>query len=190
MPPKTRITKELLLQTAYELTKRSGIERLTAKAIAKQLNCSVQPVYWVFETMDNLRLAVIAEATKEYNRYLLTEIPNLLKYKAIGWNYIRFAKEQPQLFRLLFMTERQSDTPIGKSDLDENKAYILSLIRNDYGVSDTVANDIYIRLWLFSHGIAAMLVTKTVSLDDREIGQMLNDVFLGLLKNVRGNEAT
>ena len=121
MPPRTKIPKELIIKTAYDITKANGIENVTAKAISKQLNCSIQPIYWVFDTMDNLRNAIIHEAIKEYNNYLFAEISNLSKYQAAGWNYIRFAKEQPNLFKLLFMTERQSGTPIGQSSLDENK---------------------------------------------------------------------
>lgn len=185
MPPKTKISKEMIIKAAYEMTKTTGIESVTAKAIAKQLNCSIQPVYWVFDTMENLRSAVMQEAIKEYNKYLFTEIPNLSKYQAAGWNYIRFAKEQPHLFKLLFMTERQSSTPIGESSLDENKEYILSLIQNDYGLNKAQANDLYVRLWLFSHGIATMIATKTVSLNDKEIGRMLMDVLMGLLQTIK-----
>ena len=185
MPPKTKIHKELIVNTAYEMTKTNGIDSVTAKAIAKQLNCSIQPVYWVFDTMDNLRKAIMQEAIKEYGKYLLTEIPNLSKYQAAGWNYIRFAREQPNLFKLLFMTERQSDTPIAESDLDENKEYLISLIKNDYDLNDKIANDLYVRLWLFSHGVATMIATKTVSLSDNEIGKMLMDVLNGLLQVIK-----
>lgn len=185
MPPKTKIPKELIITTAYEMTKESGIESVTAKAVAKQLNCSIQPVYWVFDTMDNLRNAIIQEAKKEYSKYLLTEIPNLTKYQSAGWNYIRFAKEQPHLFKLLFMTERQSNTPISESSLDENKKYLLYLIKSDYDLTDKQANELYVRLWLFSHGIATMIATKTVSLDNAEIGKMLMDVLNGLLQVIK-----
>ena len=185
MPPKTKIHKELIVSTAYEMTKMNGIDSVTAKAIAKQLNCSIQPVYWVFENMDNLRKAIMQEAIKEYDNYLFAEIPNLSKYQAAGWNYIRFAREQPHLFTLLFMTERQRDTPIAESDLDKNKEYLISLIKNDYVLSDKAANDLYVRLWLFSHGVATMIVTKTVSLNDKEIRKMIMDVLNGLLQVIK-----
>ncbi len=185
MPPKTRIPKELIVTTAYEMTKVSGIESVTAKAIAKQLNCSIQPIYWVFDTMDNLRNVVMQEAIKEYNEYLLTKIPNLSEYQSAGWNYIRFAKEQPYLFKLLFMTERQSNTSINESNLDENKEYLLSLIKNDYGLNIKQANELYVRLWLFSHGIATLIATKTVSLNDKEIGRMLMDALTGFLQVIK-----
>ena len=83
------------------------------------------------------------------------------------------------------MTERQSGTPIGQSSLDENKEYLLSLIQNDYGLNEKHANDLYVRLWLFSHGIATMIATKTVGLDNKEIGKMLMDVLTGLLQIIK-----
>lgn len=135
--------------------------------------------------MDNLRKAIMQEAIKEYDNYLLAEIPNLSKYQAAGWNYIRFAREQPHLFTLLFMTERQRDTLIAESNLDKNKEFLISLIKNDYDLNDNLANDLYVRLWLFSHGVATMIVTKTVSLNDKEIGKMLMDVLNGLLQVIK-----
>lgn len=180
MPPKTRITKELIVQTAFELTKNNGIESVTAKAVAQKLNCSIQPVYWVFDTMDNLRSAVIVEATKECERCLLTDVSGLPRYKAIYLNYIRFAKEQPYLFRTLFMMEHRE---ILQSENNlEGRTYIISLIQEDNKICKELAEQIYIRLWLFSHGIATMLVTKAVVFSDEEIRKMLTDFFQGMLK--------
>jgi|AGTN01.1.fsa_nt_gi Transcriptional regulator len=185
MPPKTKIQKEDIIRAAFEITNERGIEAATAKAIAKKLNCSIQPIYWIFDNMNNLRRAIIDESTKEYNNYLLTEIPGLNKYKAAGWNYIRFAKEKPHLFRLLFMTDRQENTNIAESTLDENKAYIISAIKELYGLSDADANGLYVELWIFSHGIATMAATKTVKLSDKDISRMLTNVLTGLLKNYK-----
>ena len=69
--------------------------------------------------------------------------------------------------------------------MNENKEYILSLIQNDYGLNEKQANDMYVRLWLFSHGIATMIATKTVGFDNREIGKMLMDVLTGLLQIIK-----
>lgn len=187
MPPKTKIPKEDITRAAFEIAKESGIEAVTAKEIAKKLHCSIQPVYWVFETMDNVRRAVMEEATNLYNKYLLTEIPSLPKYKTTGWNYIRFAKEQPCLFKMLYMTNRQENTAIAESNLDANKDYIVSLIVSDYGLDVKDANDLYVKMWLFSHGIATMLVTKTVKLTDADISRMLTDAFKGMLLTCKNN---
>lgn len=185
MPPKIKIPKDKIINAAFEITRERGIEEVTAKSIAKKLNCSTQPIYWVFDKMENLRTAIIEEANHEYNKYLLTEIKGLPKYKTTGWNYIRFAKEEPQLFKLLFMTERNKDTDIAESNLDENKDYIISLITKDYGLPPKAANDLYVSMWLFSHGIAAMLVTKTVKLEDADISRMLTGAFTGILKAIK-----
>lgn len=188
MPPKVKISKEEISRAAFEITKERGIEAVTAKSVAKRLNCSTQPVYWVFDTMDNLRRDIIREANKEYNKYLLTEIHGLPKYKSAGWNYIRFAKELPELFKLLYMTNRQENINIAESDLDENKDYIISLIIEQNNLSKKNANDLYVNMWLFSHGIAAMLATKTVSLSDAEISQKLTEAFSGMLQIFRVKE--
>lgn len=188
MPPKIKVSKEDIMKAAFELTRESGIEAVTAKSLARRLDCSTQPVYWVFENMENLRQAVIYEANRAYNSYLLAEVIGLPKYKATGWNYIRFAREEPNLFKLLFMTDRNKDTAISDSNLDENKEYIISLIKRDYGLDSIEANEVYVSMWLFSHGIATMLVTRTVRLIDEEIGRMLTTAFSGIMSSLKNSK--
>ena len=185
MPPKVKIPKEEIIRAAFEITKESGIEAVTAKAIALRLNCSIQPVYWVFDTMDNLRIEVVREAVGEYNKFILTEIEGINEYMAIGWNYVRFAKEQPNLFKLLYMTDRQKNINIAVSDIDENKAHIVSLIRKLYGLDETLANKLYVRMWVFSHGIATLIATQTVNLSNADIAEMLADVGRAIVKELK-----
>ena len=71
--PKTKITREEIIRAALKITRERGIEAATAKEIAKKLKCSIQPVYWVFECMENLRAAVITEANKEYTAYVFVK---------------------------------------------------------------------------------------------------------------------
>lgn len=186
MAPQTKVSKEEIIETAYELARDEGIDAVTAKAIAKRLGCSIQPVYWVFDTMENLRSAVTVRANEEYNKYSLAEVPGLPKFKAVGWNYIRFAKNCPNLFKLLFMSERYKDTSALVAPIDDNRDYMITAVKENYGITDdAVANRIYVELWLFSHGLATMIVTKTVNISDREIGEMLTDVMMGVLKNYK-----
>ena len=60
MPPKARIKKEDVLRKALQIVQKGGIDALTAKALAKELGCSTQPVFWLYENMGEVKEAVFA----------------------------------------------------------------------------------------------------------------------------------
>jgi AcrR family transcriptional regulator len=184
MPPKVKIQKSEILKTAFEITEQSGINSVTAQEIAKRLNCSIQPVYWSFETIDLLKTAVIDEATNAVKKFLFTEISNVPLFRAVGLNYIKFARLHPFLFELLFMTKRNGKTNIAESDILP-RAEITALIKKEYGITKVDADIIFTSLWIFTHGIATMTVTKTVTFDEKKISDLVVNCFNGLLKQIR-----
>lgn len=187
MPPRTKITKEAILESAFNLTRKHGIEFVTAKSLSKDLHCSTQPIYWVFENMDNLRTEIVVKANELYNIYFHREHENLEPIKAVGINYILFAKEEPNLFKLLFMTDREKDISIFKSTLDDNKAEYISLIEKKLNFNVEQANQYYVAMWIFSHGIATMLVSNLTAFTMKEISTLLTLTSKGVIAQIRGN---
>ena len=43
MPPKTKITKEMIVQAAVEVATQSGYEAINARTVSERLHCSTQP---------------------------------------------------------------------------------------------------------------------------------------------------
>ena len=86
MPNKIKVTKEDILNCALTITKKTGIGNVNARIIAKELNCSIQPIYYYFETMDNLRKQIVHEARKIYNSYIedSKKIPTIRPLKRWG----------------------------------------------------------------------------------------------------------
>ena len=170
------IPAEEIARIAYEITKQSGINVATLTAVAFELNCSVQQIYKTFASIDLLQDAVLKLAMKKYSEYIRTEIPGELKITAVGLNYIRFAKEYPHLFKLIYLSDRQENVNIANSSLDENKNYILKLLEQEYGVSKNRVEDIYIKLGIFCNGIAFMNMYKVAKFDDAEIYRLITEV--------------
>ena len=52
MPPKARITKEMILNTALDLTRQSGFETVNARSVAGRLQCSTRPIFTCYENME------------------------------------------------------------------------------------------------------------------------------------------
>lgn len=186
MPAKAKATKAEIIKAAFDITREKGIDAVTAKELAKRLKCSTQPLYYACKSMDNVHRAVIEEAQKEYKKFLFTEVKGEHKFKSIGMNYIRFAKTQPHLFKLLFMSDRNRDTDIVDISPDGNKEEIISIMREVYpAIPEADANDFYVKIWIFCHGIATMIVTQTAKFTDEEMSRMGTEVFTCLLNRAK-----
>ena len=181
MPPKVKVTKEAIVSTAVEVVRRQGAEALNARAVAAVLECSTQPVFSNFATMEELRLAVVAEADELCNEYVRREVAGGVypPYKASGMAYIRFAKEEKELFKLLYMRDRAGENypkefVIGQPTKD--------ILHSSTGLDGDAAKLFHLEMWAYVHGIATMLATGFVDLPWDLVSRMLTDAYLGLRK--------
>ena len=178
MPPKVKITKEDIINTAVELVRMSGEQAINARSIAASLNCSTQPIFSNFVTMEELQSAVISNAYERYLGFINREVASekYPKYKAFGMAYVRFAKEEKELFKLLFMRDRTSEELSTSPDFEESVQMIMSA----NGVTREKATLIHLELWTCVHGIGTMLATSFLSLEWELISNMLTDVYQGI----------
>lgn len=178
MPPKVKITKEDIIKTAVELVRVNGEQSVNARAIATALNCSTQPVFSNFATMDELQKAVIVAAYDRYRGFLKNEVESgrYPQYKAFGMAYIRFAKEERELFKLLFMRDRRGEDTSPSMDFEES----VQMIMKANGVTVEKARLMHLEAWTCVHGIGTMLATSFLSLEWDLISDMLTDVYQGI----------
>lgn len=178
MPPKVKITKENIVKTAIDLVRANGEQALNARAIAAHLNCSTQPVFSNFATMDELQEAVMLAAYEIYLNFLENESKSgkYPRYKSFGMAYIRFAKEEKELFKLLFMRDRNGKELIPTKDFNAS----IEMIMNANGITKEKAELMHLEMWTCVHGIGTMLATSFVSLEWELIGDMLTDVYQGI----------
>lgn len=185
MPPRNKVTKRDILNAAVELT-RAG-EPLNARALAQRLGCSTQPIFSNYVSMEALRTDVIAAGMERYHQYLAEEMGSgrYPPYKASGMGYIRFALEEKELFKLLFMRDRSKEV-IGE-DFDE-VGPIIALIQDKTGMSFERARLFHLEMWLYVHGIATMLATGYLPWTMEDISGFLTDAFEGLRMRFQAKE--
>lgn len=191
MPPKAKFTKEQITKAALKLVRERGAETLTARALGKALCSSACPIFTVFENMEEVRESVIQAAKFLYKEYVNRGLKYTPAFKGVGTQYILFAVNEPNLFRLLFMTE-QNTVPNFDGILpmiDESYEQILASIVTEYGIKRAAANRLYRHLWIYTHGIAAMCVSKLCSFTPEEISEMMTDVFKSLLKTIKEEQS-
>ena len=109
MPPKVKFTREEILVAAYELLRKKGKEALTARSLASALGTSTAPIFTAFESIDALTDAVRARAKETYDAYLHEGLLHPIPFKGTGLAHIRFAKDEPLLFRFLFIEAKDAD---------------------------------------------------------------------------------
>ena len=103
MPPKAKFTKAEIVQTAFDMTRENGFGSVTARELGKRLGTSATPIFTVFENMREVQKEVRKLAMKEFEKYVAEALNYTPVFKQIGIQMIRFAKEEPQLFRILYM---------------------------------------------------------------------------------------
>ena len=181
MPPKVKITKEDIIDTAVDIVRNSGAEAINARNIAAVLNCSTQPVFSNFSTMEELRLAVVEKADMLCQEYITEEIERgeFPEYKASGMAYIRFAKEEKELFKLLYMRNRTNEAIPESNKLGDKME---SIVQRNTGLDALSAKLFHLEMWAFVHGIAVMLATDYIELNLELASKMLTDAYQGLRK--------
>ncbi len=190
MPPKCKFTREEIIKTALDLTREEGINAVTARALGAKLASSSKPIFSVFENMEEVQAEVQKAAKALYAEYIQVGLQQEPAFKGVGMQYILFAIKEPKLFQLLFMSE-QPQKPSVEGVLpiiDESYNQILQSVQNGYGLDENAAEDLYRHLWIYSHGIAVLCATNMCSFTAEEIGKMMSEVFVGLLKEIKGGK--
>lgn len=175
-PPKTKYTKEKILDAAFEILHQKGWEHVSARTIARFLNASTMPLYSVLSSMKELEKRLRSRAFEKLMEYQLkayTENPYL--NSAVG--YVVFAREQPHLFRFLFF-ERPKDMDAGElHDLRRHLPKGLQDLPIDayFGrISAREWDRVMLNAWIFTHGLAVLIFSGVLThvKDDRIIDML------------------
>lgn len=129
--------------------------------------------------MEDVKQEVFKQVHQMFSDFLRLPIEGVSLYKVMGIRYIQFAREERELFKLLFMSERSQNENILLSD--SNVPFLIDLISQTKSVDKDKANEVYKIMWLFCHGIATMLAMKTIELTDLEVEEMLETVCSGIV---------
>lgn len=188
MPPKVKISEQDILDAALSLTKEKGWSFVTARDLANQLNCSTQPIFRAFQNMDDLKKKLYDRVFAEYNTYMLSGLSSRDGFEGMGMAYIRFAKEQKNLFQLLFMTDEFQINHLSEMIDDDENEEIVSLIASMSGLSHAASRQAYINIWLTTHGIASMAATNSCNFSEEEIRNILNISYSGTISYLKQKE--
>lgn len=180
MARKEKIHKDFLVDTAFLLAKQEGFENVTARKLAAKAGCSTQPIFRLYENMDDLLAEVYLRAV-EYYDYFYNDCQkyNREPFVDLGMAYIKFASEEKELFKLLFLDNAGSiKEKVGKSMYDilnGSSGFVTAEFAKakSFGMKD--AERVFTKVWIFIHGIACMTITGDYDLDEILTLDMLKD---------------
>ena len=180
MPPKAKYSKNDIIDCTFEMVRNHGGDIISARNVAVALGTSTAPIFTAFEGIEELTRAVTEKTLEFYKENYLNEaLRSELPFKACGRNYIRFAKEERELFKNLFMRDRTSENYPEKPFITPQ---MKPIVEGSTGLTGDDAKLFHLEMWAYVHGIATMIATGFFTPDWNLINQMLTDAYLGLRK--------
>lgn len=178
MPPKAKISKEMILEAAVNIVREQGHEMINARTIADRLKCSTQPVLYHFKTIDEIREAAYKIVEDYHGNYIAPKgdrgLDPLLE---LGLNYIRFGYEEKNLFRFLFQTNTFAGLDTNDLMSNEGLTEILKLVSAESGSSVEAAKEIFFSLFVTAHGIASLLANNAMEYEEEHFRHVLENCF-------------
>ena len=181
MPPKPKYTKEEIVNAAYELTREKGIDAVVAREVGKRLNTSSSPIFTLWNSMEELKMEVWMLAKQKYQAYMEDIFDYTPAFKEYGMRCVRFAAEEPNLYRMLFLTERENHSPYlrFKEEFGTLYARLVEEIRKSFELSGEDAEELLNQMIIFANGIAVFLITDKRSFSEESVSRHLSQVCIG-----------
>ena len=185
MAPKNKFTREEMVAAAVRVVQKMGATALTAKSLAEELGTSTQPVFTCFGTMEAAKAEVYAAAERMFDEYLTAGLNETIPFFGFGTQYIRFARKEPELYRLLFLM-RQEDMENGAfSAMQHMRELVRPSLMDTYHINEQDSDRYFRDLWLVVHSLATLIVTGDCPYSDQEIGQILTGFSVSIFKAIK-----
>ena len=183
MPPKAKFTKEQITKAALGVVSEKGVQALTAKELGAALGTSTTPIFTVFNSMQEVQDAVMLAAMERFEEYAHKAAHLGPVFKQVGMQMILFAKEEPKLYQLIFMSsisEAQTFDDI-YAHLGSVADECLDVLQKDYDLSKADAKTLFEHVWIHTFGIGALCATGMCDFSHEQIAQMLTQDFTAMM---------
>ena len=189
MPAKAKVTREMIVDAAFAVARETGAENINARTVSERLHCSTQPVMYHFATIEELKRTVYAKADLYHSEYLMNlRSPAQGVMLGIGMNYIRFAIEEPHLFRFLFQSDFFGGSMLLELIDAEELAPVLSAMQGALGVDRERTKKVFLTVFLFAHGYASIIANNSLKYDEALVNAHLEQAYRGAILAVQSEK--
>lgn len=180
--PKQKITKEMVVEAAFELARNGGLDQVLVKNIAQKLNCSVQPVYSYCNNMEGLRQDVMKRTERFMQEYLASHIDREDFFRSTGHAYVRLAKEEPYIFQMFVMHQREGIASLDDLYQTQTNPHMAEFIADALHISTAKARALHLNMLVYTVGIGTILATTRPGISEEEILSLLEAAYQAFLK--------
>ena len=191
MPPKAKFTKEQITKAALGVVSEKGAQALTAKELGAALGTSTTPIFTVFNSMQEVQDAVMLAAMERFEEYAHKSAHLEPVFKQVGMQMIMFAKEEPKLYQLIFMSaisEAQTFDDI-YGHLGSVADECLDVLQKDYDLSKDNAKTLFEHVWIHTFGIGALCATGVCDFSHEQIAEMLTQDFTAMMLMMKSGKS-
>lgn len=177
--PKQRITKEMVVEAAFELAREGGIEQVLVKNIASRLGCSVQPIYSYCSNMEELKKDVQRRTAEFFQEYVAARIEPEDYFHSIGKAYLLLAREEPHLFELYFLRKRADCTAKSLEELYEQECTpaVADFLAEKFSLSVEEARKLHLNMVIYNTGISTLLISSNFGIPVEELDRQLVETY-------------
>ena len=183
MPPKPKYTKEEIVAAAYEITREKGIDAVVAREVGRRLNTSSSPIFTVWNSVEELKEDVRKLSREKYKQYMADIFDYSPSFKEFGMRCVSFAAEEPNLFRLLFLSQREEHSPYVRFKQEFEVIFIplVEEIVNQFEISKADAEELLGQMIIFANGISAYVINDANSFSKETVSFILSQVCIGIV---------
>ena len=169
MPAIVNLTNEKVVQIAVKMVHDHGWNYVNARSLAKELGVSTKPLYRMYKSMDEIKAEIYKEIYRQYDEFINSRIDNKKALLTLSVAYVEFAKKYKNLFNSLFLSNNLKWQSL-ENVLDEkwNQSTIINLV-NKHGYSFEEAKSLFMNYWLYVNGLATLIATNDIDIDDNEL---------------------
>jgi len=190
MPPKPKFTKEEIIAAALELVSERGMSALTSRDLGVRLGSSARPIFTIFSSMEEVQEEVKKAAIKRFESYAQKAVNYTPVFKQVGMQMILFAKEEPKLYQLGFMSDNHNVENFDDiyNRLGDVAYQCVDVIQRDYNLSEQDAKKLFEHVWIYTFGIGALCATGMCSFSEEQVIEMLGHDFIAMLVHIKSGQ--
>lgn len=192
MPRQTKLTQDEILDRLIQKIRTDGMQWISMRNAAAACGCSTQPIVSQFQTIQNLKDQLWKKADELQTEALMNIDPDSEEeiLFQIGLNYVRFAQDEPQLFRLIFESGWARPAPLSEMISAAELEPVLLLFEEESGLNRSDTRILFTDLSMFLHGYASMIASGMFSLDETYLRESLELMFAALTEELKRKGAS
>ena len=176
----------MIIETAFEIVRKEGLENLLVKNIAAKLNCSVQPIYSYCANMEGVKQELVARTAKFIREYVAARINKKDYFRSTGRSYLKFAKDEPNLFQLYFLRQQPDVYTLDDLYRKESSQQVGIFIAESLGISIEQAKALHLHMIIYVMGISAMAASTNIDVEGEDIQNQLDMAYNTFLAQLKG----